>query len=309
MAGFLNSVQAVAVVLLLTATGYVCARLGWLTAEGKRFLNKFVITLALPCACVYGLTTNLTQELVARSHILLLIPLVCIALNFLLAVPLSRRLPRKKKGVFLMMCGLSNSLFIGYPMCRELFGDECIPYVMLFYMVSTAFTQLLGLSLVRWSGGAEPFSRKLAVRFLTSPTVLGVALGYALVLCNLRLPGLVTSYCRYMNQLVSPLALLITGRIIFEIGLKNLRLDRDMAFVMLFRFLVSPGLFLLACTLLHTEPLARNVFVVQAAMPVVTLTTVAASEYGADEQFAARGAALTTLVSFLVIPVLMLFLQ
>lgn len=309
MEGFLNSVQSVAVILLLTATGYVCARLGWLTAEGKRFLNKFVITLALPCACVYGLTSNLTQELVARSHVLLLIPLVCIALNFLLAVPLSRRLPRKKKGVFLMMCGLSNSLFIGYPMCRELFGDVCIPYVMLFYMVSTSFTQLLGISLVRWSGGGEPFSPKLALRFLTSPTVLAVALGYVLVLCNLSLPGLVNSYCRYMNQLVSPLALLITGRIIYEIGLKNLHLDREMLFVLLFRFGISPLLFVAACLLLRAEPLARSVFVVQAAMPVVTLTTVAASEYGADEQFAARGAALSTIVSFVVIPVLMIFLQ
>ena len=309
MAGFLNSVQAVSVVLLLTATGYVCARLGWLTEEGKRFLNKFVMTLALPCACVYGLTANLTQELVARSHILMLIPLVCIALNFLLAVPFSLRLPRKRKGVFLMMCGLSNSLFIGYPMCRELFGDACIPYVMLFYMVSTAFTQLLGVSLVRWSGGAEAFSPKLLLRFLTSPTVLGVALGYVLVLCDLRLPGLISSYCRYMNQLVSPLALLITGRIIYEIGLKNLRMDRETAIVLLFRFLVSPGLFILACVALGAEPLARSVFVVQAAMPVVTLTTVAASEYGADERFAARGAALSTLVSFVVIPVLMLFLQ
>ena len=311
MTSFLNSVQSVSVVLLLTATGYLCARLGWLTDEVKRFLNKFVITIAMPGACVYGLTNNLTQELVAQSHILLLIPLVCIALNFAIAVPLGRllKLPRKRQGVFVMMCSLSNSLFIGYPMCRELFGDVCIPYVMLFYMVSTVFTQVVGLSLIRWSANAEPLSGKLLVKFLRSPPIIGVTLGYVLVLCDLHLPGLVNSYLRYMNQVVSPLALLITGRIIYEIGLKNLHVDRDMVLVMLFRFLLSPALFVIACSLLGTDPLARSVYVVQAAMPVVTLTVVASSEYGADEQFAAQGAAITSLASFAVIPVLMIFLQ
>ena len=49
MAEFLHSVEAVAIVLLLTATGYVCAQIGWLTADVKRFLNKFTIAVAMPC--------------------------------------------------------------------------------------------------------------------------------------------------------------------------------------------------------------------------------------------------------------------
>lgn len=310
MESFLNSVQAVAIVLLLTATGYICARLGWLTAEGKRFLNKFVMTIALPCTCVYGLTANLTREMVARAHILLLIPLVCIALNYVFSGLVGRllKLPRRKLGVFIMICSVSNSLFIGYAMCRELFGDECIPYVMLFYMVSTVYTQVVGLAFIRWAGESEPLSGRMAVRFLTSPTVVALVLGYILVLCDIRLPALVVSYCRYMNQITSPLALLITGRIIWEIGLKNLRIDRNMMVVTLFRFVLSPLFFIAACTLFDIPALARSVFVVEAAMPVVTLAVVAASECGADERFAAEGAAITSLASFVVIPALMVFL-
>ena len=41
---------------------------------------------------------------------------------------------------------------------------------------------------------------------------------------------------------------------------------------------------------------------------VVTQTVVAAAEYGADEEFAAQGAALSTIACFVVIPVLMLIL-
>lgn len=310
MESFLNSVQSVTVVLFLTATGYLCARLGWLKTEGKMFLNKFVMTIALPCTCVYGLTTNLTREMVAQSYIMLLIPLVCIALNYVLAILIGRflKIPRRRLGVFIMACCMSNSLLIGYAMCRELFGDECVPYVMLFYMVSTVYTQAVGLGFIRWAGEAEPFSGKMLLKFLTSPTVIGIFIGYVLVLCDIHLPGLVRSYCQYMNQITSPLALLITGQIIYEIGLKNLRIDRDLTIVMFFRFLISPMFFVVACTLLAVPALARSVFVIEAAMPVVSIAVVAASEYGADEQFAAQGAAVTALASFAVIPILMIFL-
>ena len=43
-------------------------------------------------------------------------------------------------------------------------------------------------------------------------------------------------------------------------------------------------------------------------MPVVTQTVVACAEYGADERFAAQGAAVSTLACFVVTPVLMLIL-
>ena len=101
---------------------------------------------------------------------------------------------------------------------------------------------------------------------------------------------------------------LLTGYIIHEIGLKSLRIDVPMAVVLLFRFLFAPALCFLLCALFGITGLARSVFIVEAAMPVVTQTVVASAEYGADEQFAAQGAAISTLACFIVTPVLMLIL-
>ena len=69
-----------------------------------------------------------------------------------------------------------------------------------------------------------------------------------------------------------------------------------------------PGLSLALCALLGVTGLGRSTLIVETAMPVVTQTVVAAADYGADEQFAAQGAALSTLACFIVIPVLMLIL-
>ncbi len=307
---FLHAVASVTIILLLTATGYFCAAMGWMSPQAKRFISKFTMSVAIPCMCVYGLTNNLTHELLAGSLGFLLVPLLSTVGAFLLSLLVGRllKLPRRKLGVFMMMCSVSNAIFIGLPMCTELFGETCTPYVMLYYLVNTSFVQLVGLSLVRWSGEGGGFDKRMIKKFLTTPAVIGVLVSFVLVFTGIRLPSLVMSYCKYMNNLVTPLALLLTGYIIYEIGLKNLKLDRDLAIMLLFRFLLVPGVSFALCELFGVAGLGRSVLLVETAMPVVTQTVVAAADYGADEQFAAQGAALSTLACFVVIPVLMLIL-
>ena len=310
MESFLHAVASVTIILLLTATGYFCAAMGWMSPQAKRFISKFTMSVAIPCMCVYGLTNNLTHELLAGSLGFLLVPLLSTVGAFLLSLLVGRllKLPRKRLGVFMMMCSVSNAIFIGLPMCTELFGEACTPYVMLYYLVNTSFVQLVGLSLVRWSGEGGGFDKRMIKKFLTTPAVIGVLVSFVLVFTGIRLPSLVMSYCKYMNNLVTPLALLLTGYIIYEIGLKNLKLDRDLAIMLLFRFLLVPGVSFALCELFGVAGLGRSVLLVETAMPVVTQTVVAAADYGADEQFAAQGAALSTLSCFVVIPVLMLIL-
>lgn len=310
MSELIHSIEAVMIILLLTATGYFCAAAGWLNKQAKAFLSKFLMTLAVPFMCIYGLRTHLSRELLDRAGVMLLIPLLCISACFAVSFAVGKllKLPRRSLGVFMMLCGLSNTLFIGYPMCVELFGDDAIPYVMIYYMVSTTFTQAVGTSLVRWSGESVPFSAKMLLRFLKAPPVLGILLGIAIVAFDIPLPSLLMSYGKYMNQVVTPLGLLITGEIIHEIGLKNLRVNVNTAIVLAFRFLFAPALCYALCAAFGVAGLPRGVFVIQAAMPVVTLTVVAASEYGADEELAAQSAAVTTIGSFVAIPLLMLAL-
>lgn len=310
MSSFLNSVSSVAIIFLLTATGYVCATLKWMGPEVKAFISRYLMRLAIPVMCVHSLTKNLSHELVLSSGKLLLLSTVGMAfcLAFALLAGKLLRLPRNRFGVFVMMASFSNALFIGYAMCSELFGEVCTPYVMLFYLVNTSCVQLIGISFVRWSGENGGFSMQMLKKFFTAPTVLSVFLGFAMVLMDWTLPPLLNSFAGYISNTVTPLALLLTGYIIYEIGLKNLRVDKSLAVVMFARFIFSPAICLALCAAFDVTGLARSVLTVEFTMPVVTQTVVASAEYGADAQYAARGAAVTTLASFLVIPVLMLML-
>ena len=62
------------------------------------------------------------------------------------------------------------------------------------------------------------------------------------------------------------------------------------------------------CHVFHIEGLARGVFTVEAALPVVSQTPVMAGAYGADDRYAAIGATLSTIGCVVTIPILMLVL-
>ena len=307
LASLLNSFRAVGVILILTACGYALSALGWIQPDAKRFLSKYLMRFAVPVMCVYSLRTNLTLALIRSSCTLLLIPTVSSFALYALALVIGRRLrlDAKRNSVFAIMCSVSNAMFIGYSMCMELFGEACVPYVMTYYLINTAFAQLIGVTGIRRAGGQDGSSpRETVIAFFKTPSILGVLL----ILTDWTPPALVMSCARYINNTVTPLALLTAGNIIHEIGLKNLRLDKVLSLTMLFRFLLAPGISLALCAAFGVTGLARSVLVVQSAMPVLTQAVVAASEYGGDERLAAQGVAISTLACFAVIPALMLLL-
>lgn len=310
MTEFLHAIASVTIILMLTVTGWCLGRKGWITAENKAFLSKFLLSFAVPCMSVYALRSHLTRETLADSFVMLLVPCIGIPLLFGISFLLARslHLPEKRLGVFMVMCSLSNSMFIGYALCTQLFGDACIPYVMFFWFASTCFTQTFAMWLIRRSGKTGSGAKRSALTFFRSPTALGIWAGIAIVLLDVQLPSFLMSYLGYINGMVSPLALILTGYIIYEMGWDKFRIDLDLAVVLFFRFLLSPAIFMALCCAFGIEGLARNSYVAQASMPVVTQTVVAAAQYDADEQFAACGAAISTLASFLVIPLLMLIL-
>ena len=313
MAGFLNAVSACLVLLMLMAVGYFMGVWGWMTAAEKKFISKFIINIAVPCNCLVGLLNNLDRGSLAQAGVMVLAGFAGIGASMAVAVAaaLLLRLPRERWGVFVAMAGLSNTIFIGIPVCTQLVGEACMPYLMLYYLGNTSVLQSVGILLVeragsvgRQGGGALSFLRDL----FTKPPILAVILSVLLLVLGLRPPEPVMKFAGYISGSVSPLALIYCGFIVYEVGLKNLRFLQGLPTMLVLRLVVSPVICLSCCTLFGMTGLPLRVFVVESALPVVSQVTVMAGAFGADEQYAAVGSCLSILGSFITIPLLMLIL-
>ena len=313
VAGFLNAVSACLVLLMLMSVGYIMGKLGWMTAKEKKFVSKYIVNIAVPCNCIVGLLNNLDRDsLVHAGWMVVAGPLgVVVTLLISMAAATVLRLPRNQWGVFVAMGGLSNTLFIGIPVCTQLFGEACMPYVMVYYLANTSILQSVGVLLVERSGTIQGKKTTVAgflKNMFSKPPILGVIFSIILLVLGLRLPEPLMKFAGYVSNSVSPLALIYCGFIVYEVGLRNLRLMRGHPLMLVLRLVVAPVICLGFCTLFGMTGLARDVFVVESALPVVSQVTVMAGAYGADEKYAATGSCLSIFGCFITLPILMVML-
>ena len=286
--------------------------IGWMTGSEKKFISRFVVNVAVPLNCITGVLNNLDKSDISRMGSMVVVPVVTILLCLAISMAAARamQLPKRQFGVFVAMAFISNTMFIGLPMSTQLFGEVSVPYVMMYYMGSTVFTQTVAV-LIERAGTAAPAAHSAAgwiKDLITKPPILGVIAAMSMLFLDVRPPQLFMSFARYMSGCVTPLALMYCGFVVWEIGLKNIRLERGIPAMLFIRLIAAPAVCAAMCYLAGIDGLCRNVFIVEAALPVVTQITVMAGAYGADEEYAASGSLLSMLGIFVTMPVLMMIL-
>ena len=320
MGTFLHALSAVFIIFCLMGVGILLSALGWVSDQVKKFVSRYVINVGVPLNTIVGLLNHLSHDDIQKFGIYLLVPTATILISLVISVGAAKmlKLPRKRSGVFIALSFLSNTLFIGLPMGTQLFGDQSIPYVMIYYMVSTIFTQTVAILLVEHAG-KEPDSGTSAVPkgqrirgFLKDvflkPPILAIIIAYILLLTGVRPPEMFMTFAGYFSSTVTPMALMYCGFIIHGIGLRNIRFYKGTPFILIIRLILAPAICFGLCHLIGITGLARGVFIMQAALPSVSMITVFAGAYGADEQYSAVGFALTTIGIFITIPLIMVLI-
>ncbi|MBC7216690.1 MAG: AEC family transporter [Candidatus Caldatribacterium sp.] len=305
MQEFFQAVRGVALILILLGFGYLLATLKWVTKENSEFLTRFVVAITLPPYMVVNLTTNFTRESLLELGRGLPVPVVSMLLAYLLGLGLANlfHIPLRRKGIFVVAFSLSNTIFVGLPVCQALFGEEATPFVLLYYMVNTTLFWTLGALGIALSGnpGEKLSLPKAALRCVLNPPFVAFFLGLMLVLLRYSLPQLLLEPAKMVGNLTTPLSLLCVGT---TISAKHVRFTRDLGLVLLGRFFVSPLLVLCVAQFFPLSVFTRNVFFVMAAMPVMMQSSLLARLYGADYEYATGLIATTTALSALVIPLL-----
>lgn len=314
MAGFFNALSACFVLLMIMSVGYLMGRLGWMTQREKSFVSKYIVNIAVPCNCVVGLLDNLDREGIVQAAGMMAAGVASVILTVLVSATVATllRLPHERWGVFVAMAGFSNTLFIGIPVCTQLFGDVSMPYIMLYYIGHTSLMQSIGMMLLERAGskaGQKGSFLQFCKDVFLKPPILSVAFSIVLLALGLKLPPVLMRFADYISGSVSPLALIYCGFIVYEVGLKNLRLLPGLPTMLVLRLAVAPAVCFVFCQLFGLEGLVRDVFLVESALPVVSQVTVMAGAYGADEQYAAAGACLSILGCFITLPILMLLIS
>jgi len=307
----LGSVFSIAI---MVAIGYYLTAKRWFDSEVAGLFSKLVVNVSLPLLMFYNLVSNFDRSKLSHLAKGLIIPFLSIGICYLIGVLVAKTLniDEKRRGTFESMFFASNAIFIGLPVNLALFGDDSVPYVLLYYIANTLFFWSLGVYCIS-KDGMEKGTVKMfsfdTVKRIFSPPLFGFMGAIIIILLNIYIPKFVLDSCMYIGNLTTPLSMFYIGITIYYVKFSEIKLNKDVFGVFLGRFLVSPLVVFLLAFYFPVDPLMKNVFIIQSAMPVVTSTAIVARIYNADNKYAAVMTVVTTIASIFFIPVYMVLLS
>ncbi|WP_125574165.1 AEC family transporter [Levilactobacillus huananensis] len=312
MAVFIRSVSGVLIILVMIGLGYVLSRRGWFDDQAPRLIARLVTQIALPAYMISTITAKFSAATLKATLPDLRFPIISMTIMFGLSIVAFHlfRIHDDHRGLFESMFLNSNTVFVGLPVNEALFGSKSLPFVLVYYMANTTFFWTLGVYLIQRDGKDKAkFDLKSTLQKIFSPPLLGFIFGVILVMLNIQLPDWIMQDFQYVGGLTIPLSMIFIGTAIAGAGLQNIRIDRDSLGILLGRFIIAPTLMAFLVIPTGLPVLMKQVFILQAAMPVMTNAPVVAKLYRADADYAAIMVTETTLLSLVVIPILMVIVQ
>ncbi len=313
---FLHSLNCVLILLLLAGAGYWTAHKGWYDAQSTALIAKLVTFMSLPAYLFSSVMEKLDHDELISLAGSMVIPFLTVWLCFFVSRIIVKvcKVEHVHAGTFSSAFTATNNMFIGVPVSIALFGDEAIVPTLLYFFANTTFFWTMGNFLEAMDGIAA--EKKVAPKVLSlatvkrvfSPPLCGFLLAILLILLDLRLPEAFMTAAKYMGGITSPLALIFIGIMIYRIGVRNIRISKDLGLVLLGRFVICPTVCLIFTWLIPLPELFAKVYVIQAALPCITQIAVLAKFHHADVKFATTAVASTTLFSAATLPVWMMIL-
>lgn len=281
----------------IIAPVFVCAVIGYGWARrGMPFDNEFTTSLtsniAIPCLIV-GTLARLEINPEAFSQ-MALAGLITVAATIAAAAAVLK-LAGLAQPVFLPSLVFGNTGNIGLPLCLFAFGEEGLALGIVFFTV---------FLLIQFSFGIWVSSGHGSVRILLrTPLIWAAVAGISLQALGIRLPVWIDNTIGLIGGLAIPLMLLTLGVSLAKLKVTSLR--RSVA-LSIGRLVIGLAVGIAVAELLGLEGMARGILILESTMPVAVLNYLFAARYNRSPEEVAGLVLVSTTISFLTLPGLLL---
>ena len=196
-----------------------------------------------------------------------------------------------------MMTTFNNIGFMGIPVIAAAYGNGALIYAVPFSIMFNILCYTWGIQTL--CGGGEKGNWK---RIINIGTISGI-ISIVLFFMQIPVPKMICSLSAGLSNLTGPLSMLVIGISIAAMELKDLFTDVKLLKFALIKLLAVPvAAMLLVCQVIDNR-LICEVFLVMMATPAASMCAMLSQQYGGDYELAAKGVALTTILSVVTMPI------
>ncbi len=302
---------AVAVLLLTAAPGYLLMKKRMIGDESIPSMSKILVFFCQPCLGIYTfLSVDFTPEKLKNIGIFALLVL---GINALMLIGMYALLKNRCENVIyrimIIASAFANCGFFGIPIIEALLPEVASEVI----IYTTVWS--LTMNILAWTAGSAIISastRHISARkIFLNPASLTAAVAFLLFIFKVpvreTLPELY-SMIEISGRMATPVSMLIMGMRLAKMELKPLFTNLKIYITAALKQLLMPLIGFGAVCFLPLDADLKRVFFILCACPVASIVLNFAEIIGEGQREAANAVLLSTIMSILTLPLMMLLL-
>lgn len=243
--------------------------------------------------------------------------LLSLVLLWAIAIGLSRilRLNQEEQAGLTLISTFTNCVNYGLPLVLLAFGQLGLDKASVYVIGQMIIVNTVGV----FFAARSQFSVKQAgMAIFRLPAIYATVIAILLQVTDISLPGALDSGFAMLAAAYSPVALVVLGTQMITMGTTSSTIPAERTISssnrafwagISIRLVGAPLLSWLLLTLLHVEGILFSVLLILTSMPTAVNAVILAGQFNAAPKLVSRCILWTTLASFIVMPVLIVWLQ
>jgi predicted permease len=293
--------EQVVILFLLIAVGLTMAKVKWVDDNGIRQMTQLLLMIVTPCVIIDSFQMDFSVDLLTGLVISVISAVVSHFVGILLGRFLFKKHPDSDRKIMRYSIIFSNCGFMCIPLLYAVLGPIGVFYGSAYIAVFNIVQWTYGIILM--TGDRQDINLR---RALINPGTIGMALGLLFFLAGITLPKVPATVVSSLAALNTPIAMIIIGAQMAKTSLLEIWKNKINYQVAFWRLLVVP---LIMMTLLVFLPIDRQLLIaciIPASAPTAAATALFATIYRQNVLLATHTITLTTILSIITMPLLIL---
>lgn len=294
--------EKMAMLVILLALGYLCARMKLVGPEFNKGLSKLVMNLFL-VGMILSSVINKDMELSGSEALtgflmLTLMVLICLGIGFI--SPTVLRIKNGDRGMYRMLVSFMNNGFMGFPLVAAIYGESAVFFASLSNIPFNLLLYSVGVMFLREDGQGEKFKLKDAINTPMIATLIAVII----FVFKIPMPMLIEDTVDTVAAATVPLSMMCIGLSLGSVSLKDAFVHPRLYALSFMRLVVAPLVVWFIMHFFVTNPVILGTIVVLSACPSAVVCTILGIENGRDGIESSEAVFLCTVLSMITIPLL-----
>lgn len=307
----LEIVIKISTVFVMIFMGFAACKVGFIKSEAQTHLVNLILNITLPLMLINSICSN---EITADSLQLTIEVLVFSSVYFMLAGIVAAILVRmfrvrnlNDKGVYKIIFTSINAGFMGLPITLAVFGEEAVYYMALHNIVLNVV--LYFFCVIQLNNGIKKGAVKKTLKKLLNPCIIGAVLGVVLLFAGAEIPEYIAGIMKSVGDVTIPVAMMVVGIQLADGRITDCFRNGKLVIFSVVTMLVWPVLVLIILKFIPMAGILKIVFTLGAALPPATTISALAAYEGRNYKLAADGIIVTTLMSVVTIPFIVMMID